>query len=228
MVETEILATVERIPLHDEMGKLQMISHAPLIAAAATATILLFAQAFTVRGNPSRVAKCEITALVVCVILFYAAVALSLLMHIDMEDNGHVEYHLGKAEYGTVGAAILAFLVLVLVKGYYGPSWKLGTSTEPKIGVLYYLLLALFALTALLAGYHFGVGNGYWRTHKQTEAHQTEQLSRAFEIYNLWHMQFHVYAGYAALFIVLLYGALRHNPNFTPSKSSLSPAPMPK
>lgn len=212
MTETEILATVERIPLHDEMGKLQMISHAPLVGAAVTATILLFAQAFTVRENPSKEAKLEIAALVVCVSLFYAAIALSLAMHIDMEDNGHVEYHLGKAEYGTVGAAILAFFVLVLVKWCYGPSWDLGTTTKPKMGVLYSLLFALFALTAALAGYHFGVGNGYWRTHKQTEAHRTEQLSRAFEIYNLWHMQFHVYAGYAALFIVLLYGALRQQP----------------
>ena len=54
-------------------------------------------------------------------------------------------------------------------------------------------------------------GNSHWRQHKKTDAHKTAALSQEFEIYNLWHIQFHVYAGYSAVFIVLLYGAMQEN-----------------
>ena len=203
---------VSRERLHDEMANLEQISHIPLMVAAIMATWLLIKTVWMIKGDqvPQRKRYLEPAGLAVCVLLFIAAIATSVAMHVDMGDNGHVELHLGRAEYGTVAAAILSFSVLVVLKYFKGAKWGWNSDSKPW-GYICRVFLVLFAVSSIVAIVHFAVGNSHWRQHKKTDAHKMAALSQEFEIYNLWHIQFHVYAGYSAVFIVLLYGAMQEN-----------------
>lgn len=201
-------AAVERTAIHDEMSTLQKISHMPLGIAAVLVLLLVFYQYKSLDSNWNR--RGEFAGLILCVALFIAAIATSLVMHNDMADNGHVEQRLGTAEYVIVAVAIVSFAVLVFLKYRFGHVWE-WSDQKPTWGMWCYIFLGLFLVTLGITTAHFFKGNSHWRKHKKTEAHRQMRLSREFEIYNMWHMQFHVYAGHTAIFIVLLYWALYLN-----------------
>lgn len=186
---TEAGRTLPHTQLHREMETLEQISHIPLVIA------WLIAVGIWCTYNSTKY-DWEKDWLAISVLLMVTAIGCSIAMHEDMADDGHVDYTLGLAEYWFVGLAIVS-LVLQIVRRWLKLGWT-KVRSDPLCQCFFILALCSIAV----AVGHFVKGNAYWRAHK--EAASLED----YELYNLWHIQFHVYGGYAAMFVLLFYGAL--------------------
>lgn len=135
-------------------------------------------------------------------LMMAASFTVSVFMHQDINDGEVDDQALGTAEYATIGVTFLMAVVLAL--GLWGTNE--GSVWNSIKAPFYYEPLFKYLIAGMLGccgvmGSLFFLGREHYKEHKKDDR---RGWTEHYEIYNVYHVQWHIWAGFFSFILALV------------------------